>query len=91
MLNRSAPPIRLPLHEVVDGSIVAVIDISGFTQLSTRLFREHGIDGAAKLHEAINRPFERIIRCVCTRSGSIVKFAGDSAVVCWYPQSDRLI
>ncbi|KAI9359630.1 hypothetical protein DFJ73DRAFT_793723 [Zopfochytrium polystomum] len=81
--RKSAPPIQLPHLEAVDAGVVAVIDISGFTLLSTRLFREHGIDGAAKLHEAINRPFERIIRCVDARSGSIVKFAGDSAVVCW--------
>ncbi|KAI9363357.1 hypothetical protein DFJ73DRAFT_756430 [Zopfochytrium polystomum] len=55
----------------------------GFTLLTTRLFREHGSDGAAELVDAINSPFDRIIERVYRRSGSIVKFAGDSAVVCW--------
>ncbi|KAI9359613.1 hypothetical protein DFJ73DRAFT_793715 [Zopfochytrium polystomum] len=79
----SADSIRLPHVAVDDRGAVAVIDISGFTALSTRLFREHGNDGAAKLHEAINSPFEKIIGCVYARSGSIVKFAGDAAVACW--------
>ncbi|KAI9359624.1 hypothetical protein DFJ73DRAFT_957429 [Zopfochytrium polystomum] len=79
----SADSIRLPHVAVDDRGAVAVIDISGFTALSTRLFREHGNDGAAKLHEAINNPFEKIIGRVYARSGSIVKFAGDAAVACW--------
>ncbi|KAI9336632.1 hypothetical protein DFJ73DRAFT_19688 [Zopfochytrium polystomum] len=91
--------LQLPHVAVDDRGAVPVIDMSGgcctkgngwshrrrpgFTQLSSHLTQEHGIDGAAKLVEAINSPFEKIIRRVYARSGSIVKFAGDSAVVCW--------
>ncbi|KAI9332737.1 hypothetical protein DFJ73DRAFT_57281 [Zopfochytrium polystomum] len=81
--KKSAAHIQLPFAEHDPHGIAAVIDISGFTLLTTRLFREHGSDGAAELVDAINSPFDRIIERVYRRSGSIVKFAGDSAVVCW--------
>ncbi|KAI9353011.1 hypothetical protein DFJ73DRAFT_339886 [Zopfochytrium polystomum] len=82
-LQRNSAPIEVPFVQGDDRGIVAVIDISGFTGLSTRLATEYGSDGAAKLKDAINSPFDKIIKRTYARSGSIVKFAGDSALVCW--------
>ncbi|KAI9325019.1 hypothetical protein DFJ73DRAFT_784529 [Zopfochytrium polystomum] len=66
-----------------DAGVAAVIDISGFTALTSNLQKVHGNDGAARLRDLISAPFEKIIQKVVGTGGSVVKFAGDSAVVCW--------
>ncbi|KAI9359979.1 hypothetical protein DFJ73DRAFT_900484, partial [Zopfochytrium polystomum] len=89
--RKDAPPVKLPYVETDAAGIAAVIDISGFSALSARLQEVHGLDGGALLRDAINSPFDKIIRAVHSRSGEIVKFAGDAAVVCWSePQATSL-
>ncbi|KAI9329017.1 hypothetical protein DFJ73DRAFT_113469 [Zopfochytrium polystomum] len=80
----------VPFHDVDEDGVAAVIDISGFTDLSCTLLKLHGADGAAKLRDAINRPLDKIIRNVYGRAGSIVKFAGDAAIACWSKTGARL-
>ncbi|KAI9339202.1 hypothetical protein DFJ73DRAFT_961948 [Zopfochytrium polystomum] len=72
-----------PLLAADDDGIAVVIDISGYTALTNSLLDSHGTDGAARLRDAVNEPFEKIIRIVYGRSGSIVKFVGDAAIACW--------
>ncbi|KAI9343764.1 AAA ATPase domain-containing protein [Zopfochytrium polystomum] len=81
--RKDATPITPPFSEADERGVAAVIDISGFTKLTTRLTNEHGTDGAARLRDVINDPLDKIVRAVYARSGSIVKFAGDAALVCW--------
>lgn len=80
---------KLPLVENDPSGVVALIDVSGFTKLTNALQEAYGTDGGAKLLEIINRPFERIGNLVHRHGGSIVKFAGDSALAVWPSQSDN--
>ncbi|KAI8830559.1 hypothetical protein BJ741DRAFT_652287 [Chytriomyces cf. hyalinus JEL632] len=63
--------------------IVAIIDISGYSKLSSHLQEVLGSDSGAKIKELLNPPIEIIIREVHLTGGSIVKFAGDAVIAIW--------
>ncbi|KAJ3094255.1 hypothetical protein HDU97_008316 [Phlyctochytrium planicorne] len=76
-----------PAAEVEPFGCVAIIDISdsltqnlGYTRLTDRLAAVGGID---RIRDVLNPPFELIIETVHERLGSVVKLAGDAAVVVW--------
>ncbi|KAJ3097686.1 Adenylate cyclase type 10 [Phlyctochytrium planicorne] len=52
----------------------------GYTALTDKLAALGGID---RIKDVLNPPFETIINTVHKRSGSVVKLAGDSAIVLW--------
>ncbi|KAI8830065.1 hypothetical protein BJ741DRAFT_621006 [Chytriomyces cf. hyalinus JEL632] len=66
-----------------DSGIVAIIDISGYSKLSSHLQEVLGSDSGAKIKELLNPPIEIIIREVHRTGGSIVKFAGDAVIAVW--------
>ncbi|KAJ3106304.1 Adenylate cyclase type 10 [Phlyctochytrium planicorne] len=70
----------LPHAEIEPFGCVAVIDISGYTQLTDRLASLGEVD---RIKDVLNPPFEKIIEAVHAKLGSIVKLAGDSAIVTW--------
>ncbi|KAJ3107764.1 Adenylate cyclase type 10 [Phlyctochytrium planicorne] len=70
----------LPAAEIDAFACVAIIDISGYTALTDRLAALDGID---RIKDVLNPPFELIISTVHQRLGSVVKLAGDSAIVLW--------
>ncbi|KAJ3107766.1 hypothetical protein HDU97_003436 [Phlyctochytrium planicorne] len=78
-LRLHAPPL-LPAAETEPFACVAVIDISGYTKLTDRLAALGGID---RIKDVLNPPFELIINAVHRRLGSVIKLAGDSAIVLW--------
>ncbi|KAI8618025.1 hypothetical protein BC830DRAFT_34383 [Chytriomyces sp. MP71] len=63
--------------------LVAIIDISGYSTLSSELEAILGPESGAKIKELINPPMERIIETVHSYDGSVVKFAGDAVIVSW--------
>ncbi|KAI9366167.1 hypothetical protein DFJ73DRAFT_807347 [Zopfochytrium polystomum] len=85
-----APELIPPRLDADDHGIAAVIDISGFTALTSNLLKVHGADGAAKLRDAVDSVFDVIIRIIHRRGGSIIKFAGDAAIACWSTSQPRL-
>ncbi|KAJ3104732.1 hypothetical protein HDU97_008911 [Phlyctochytrium planicorne] len=52
----------------------------GFTRLTDEL-EANGV--ANKIRDILNPPFEKIIETVHRRGGSVIKLAGDSAIVVW--------
>ncbi|KAI9325105.1 hypothetical protein DFJ73DRAFT_220170 [Zopfochytrium polystomum] len=86
--TRDSPLRELPFIESDAEGAAAVIDISGFTILTTNLLKLHGADGAAKLRDAIDGVFDVIIRTIYRWGGSIVKFAGDAALASWSSTPD---
>ncbi|KAJ3104244.1 hypothetical protein HDU97_009412 [Phlyctochytrium planicorne] len=79
-LRESELPTQLPAAEIEPFGCVAVVDISGYTQLTDKLAALGGID---RIKDVLNPPFELIINAVHKRFGSVVKLAGDSAIVVW--------
>ncbi|KAJ3106308.1 Adenylate cyclase type 10 [Phlyctochytrium planicorne] len=71
---------NVPSAEAEHFGCVAVIDISGYTQLTDQLAALGGID---RIKDVLNPPFETIIDTVHKFGGSVVKLAGDSAIVVW--------
>jgi class 3 adenylate cyclase len=59
-----------------------LVDISGFTRLSTML-------GPEALSRAINEYFECIVNEVTNHSGDILQFAGDSLLAAWRVSSSK--
>ncbi|KAJ3097415.1 Adenylate cyclase type 10 [Phlyctochytrium planicorne] len=74
----------VPSVEPEKFACVAVIDISGYTQLTNELAALRGID---RIRDVLNPPFEIIISTVDRWFGSVVKLAGDSAIVAWTASS----
>ncbi|KND02345.1 uncharacterized protein SPPG_02817 [Spizellomyces punctatus DAOM BR117] len=66
---------------------VGVIDISGFTTLTTTLAQRFGSGGGAKIRNIINPVFSGLIDCVHRHNGSVVKFVGDALICCWAAES----
>ena len=64
-----------------DGT-AALVDISGFTNLSERLARK-GREGAEQITEVIGRSFESILLLAYEDGGSLLKFGGDSMLL-WF-------
>ncbi|KAJ3321296.1 Adenylate cyclase type 10 [Blyttiomyces sp. JEL0837] len=83
-LLRSGEELTLPRTDCVKDGIVAIIDIAGYSTLTSRLAEIYGAEaGGAKIQSLLNPPFERIIEVVHRFNGSIIKFAGDAVIVCW--------
>ncbi|KAJ3240622.1 hypothetical protein HDU81_003206 [Chytriomyces hyalinus] len=72
-----------PWTQATATGIVAIIDISGYSKLSSRLQEVLGSDSGAKIKELLNPPIEVIIREVHKSGGSVVKFAGDAVIAFW--------
>ncbi|KAI8830612.1 hypothetical protein BJ741DRAFT_581272 [Chytriomyces cf. hyalinus JEL632] len=72
-----------PKATTSDSGIIAIIDISGYSKLSSHLQDVLGSDSGAKIKELLNPPIEIIIREVHRTGGSIVKFAGDAVIAVW--------
>src|SRR5215207_3542926 len=64
----------------VEGTCVFV-DVSGFTQLSERLARRGGREGAEQLADAIGRCFERLLAVAYDMGGGLLKFGGDALLL----------
>src|SRR5215213_5262510 len=64
----------------VDGTCVFV-DVSGFTQLSERLARRGGREGAEQLADAIGRCFEHLLAVAYDMGGGLLKFGGDALLL----------
>ncbi|KAJ3401005.1 Structural maintenance of chromosomes protein 6, partial [Chytriomyces hyalinus] len=72
-----------PWTQATATGIVAIIDISGYSKLSSHLQQVLGSDSGAKIKELLNPPIEVIIREVHKSGGSVVKFAGDAVIAFW--------
>ncbi|KAJ3106549.1 Adenylate cyclase type 10 [Phlyctochytrium planicorne] len=83
LLPRRLRAARVPSAssvEIEEFGCVAVVDISGYTRLTDKLAALGGID---RIRDFLNPPFELIIKAVHRRFGSVIKLAGDSAIVTW--------
>ncbi|KAI9351972.1 hypothetical protein BDR26DRAFT_929467 [Obelidium mucronatum] len=81
VVSQEIPPLPMALRE--DFALVAIIDLSGYSKLSSKLESELGSDSGAKIKEVINPPMESITKCVHKYAGSIVKLAGDAVIASW--------
>ncbi|KAI9341038.1 hypothetical protein DFJ73DRAFT_797745 [Zopfochytrium polystomum] len=72
-----------------DDAAVVIVDISGYSKLTTELCQELGNSGRAadRLLQTINPYFDRLIRIAVAYGGDIFKFAGDSMMVAWTPDT----
>ncbi|KAJ3250604.1 hypothetical protein HDU77_006491 [Chytriomyces hyalinus] len=85
-LNRRTPQ-PLPRTVAEEFAFVAIIDISGYSKLSSYLQEVLGADSGAKIKELLNKPINVIIKHVHLSGGSIVKFAGDAVIAMWSVES----
>ena len=79
LLRHLAETPEATVH-TLDATVVFV-DISGFTNLSERLARRGGREGAEQLADAIGSCFERLLRVAYTNGGSLLKFGGDALLL----------
>jgi class 3 adenylate cyclase len=77
----AAGPLDQPASETLDAA-VALLDISGFTQLTERLAAEGPI-GAEKLQTTLNQCFGKLTARARHHGGEILKFPGDAVLVLW--------
>ena len=63
------------------GRHVLFVDISGFTQLSERLARRGGREGAEQLADAIGAAFGALLADAYDKGGSLLKFGGDALLL----------
>ncbi|KAJ3084438.1 hypothetical protein HDU99_000869 [Rhizoclosmatium hyalinum] len=89
-LNNSIP-FTLPQALREDFALVAIIDISGYSKLSSKLEAALGSDSGARIKEVINPPMDLITQHVHRYCGSIVKLAGDAVIACWTLDPDVTI
>jgi class 3 adenylate cyclase/tetratricopeptide (TPR) repeat protein len=73
---REAPDTQ---HRVVDGTL-AMLDISGFTQLTERLQRR-GKAGAEELSELLEEVFSELLSVAYADGASLLKWGGDAALL----------
>ncbi len=67
---------------------VLFADVSGFTQLTSRLAQVLGARrGAEEVPHHLNRVYDALVGCVRAGGGTVVAFAGD-AITCWFPGDD---
>ncbi|KAJ3019453.1 UNVERIFIED_CONTAM: Adenylate cyclase type 10 [Siphonaria sp. JEL0065] len=80
----SKPEVRdPPWADISDFGMTAIIDISGYSKLTSHLQTFYGNDGGAKVKELLNPPIIEIIKRVQDGYGSIVKFSGDAIIASW--------
>src|SRR5829696_2877240 len=65
---------------VVDGTLLFA-DISGFTQLSERLARRRGRQGAEELVDVLGAAFAELLAEAYRNDGSLLKFGGDALLM----------
>jgi len=75
-------PIRQKIPHELWTSVILLVDISGFTRLSTRL-------GAERFSKVINDYFQLMINEIDTFGGQVLKFAGDAVFVEWRIYQDN--
>ncbi|KAJ3021830.1 UNVERIFIED_CONTAM: hypothetical protein HDU68_009431, partial [Siphonaria sp. JEL0065] len=75
--------LELPYSRQEEFALVAIIDISGYSKLSSYLQEVLGSDSGAKVKELLNKPINAIIKHVHLSGGSVVKFAGDAVIAMW--------
>ncbi|KAJ3206104.1 Adenylate cyclase type 10, partial [Dinochytrium kinnereticum] len=82
--------LRIPsLVECV--GVVAILDLSGYTSLSELLFKGSDNAGGERLFKTVNPFFGAMIDTLHEYGGDIIKFCGDSIIVCWTQRnSDRV-
>jgi class 3 adenylate cyclase len=69
---------------------VLFADISGFTPLTSALYRELGPQrGAEELDHILNHIFDPLIGRIHQYRGSVISFSGD-AITCWFDGDDGL-
>ncbi|TPX57347.1 hypothetical protein CcCBS67573_g09266, partial [Chytriomyces confervae] len=72
-----------PWADVSEFGLTAIIDISGYSKITSQLKAHYGNDGGAKAKELLNPPIIEIIKRVQNGYGSVVKFAGDAIIASW--------
>ncbi|ORY31164.1 hypothetical protein BCR33DRAFT_550505 [Rhizoclosmatium globosum] len=72
-----------PWVDISEFGITAIIDISGYSKLTSHLQSFYGNDGGAKVKELLNPPIIEIIKRVKDGFGSVVKFSGDAIIASW--------
>jgi len=77
-------------------AFVAIVDVSGYTKLSERLVNElgefaldHASGAEALVLDGLNKYFTKLIDCIHSSSGDVVKFAGDALIVLWTRPEER--
>ncbi|KAJ3246848.1 hypothetical protein HDU77_008811 [Chytriomyces hyalinus] len=83
--------MSLPCAIKEEFALVAIIDISGYSKLSSMLEAALGNDSGAKIKEVINPPMDVISQHVLKYAGSIVKLAGDAVIASWTLDFDSRI
>ncbi|KAJ3119933.1 hypothetical protein HK100_000102, partial [Physocladia obscura] len=79
--SESVPSIlKIPRAVKENFGLAAIIDISGYSKLSSDLEAKLGSASGAKIKELINPPMEKIIASVHKFGGSVIKFAGDAVI-----------
>ncbi|GMH40958.1 hypothetical protein BSKO_08862 [Bryopsis sp. KO-2023] len=68
---------------------VMVADVTGFTMLTEKLSKR-GTNGVEILTKCINNFFSKVIEVVFEYQGDVIKFAGDSLIVAFYPSDKEL-
>jgi class 3 adenylate cyclase/tetratricopeptide (TPR) repeat protein len=67
------------------------VDLTGFTDLTDRLVRQHGARlGAERLSEELGALFEMAVGVVHRHGGSVIGFAGD-AITCWFAGKEGVL
>ncbi|KAI9352042.1 hypothetical protein BDR26DRAFT_322106 [Obelidium mucronatum] len=88
VLSNGCVPLTLPQTINEEFALVAIVDISGYSKLSSKLEEALGTDSGGRIKEIINPPMECITQYVHKYGGSIVKLAGDAVIASWTIDSD---
>ncbi|GAX78249.1 hypothetical protein CEUSTIGMA_g5691.t1 [Chlamydomonas eustigma] len=83
-LTSAATALKPSMIEIQAAIMVA--DIKGFTKL-TEILSKRGSGGVELLTTCMNSYFARVISCIDTFDGDVIKFAGDSMIVAFYASS----
>ena len=81
-------PVVAPEAIPAEGAVL-VADVSGFTELTSRLSQE-GPGGAERLTSILNAYFGRLVDLIAAHGGEPVKFAGDASMAFWPAASSNL-
>lgn len=81
-------PITSPMAEAFPAAVLFA-DISGFTEVTTRL-SQRGPAGAETLANLLNNYFGKLIDLILENGGDVVKFAGDALIALWPAEGDSL-
>ncbi|KAJ3332838.1 Adenylate cyclase type 10 [Blyttiomyces sp. JEL0837] len=74
----------VPLPACVESNgAVAIIDLSGYTNLTEVLFETRGSNGGERVNNTVNPLFAGIINTCHKYDGDIIKFCGDALIVSW--------